>query len=215
VANNTYAPFGFRPIRLWNAAAPNYAINARNLAYNYGSSIALFDPVFLNTSGNTALYVNGGTTIDGIANGFEYFDPNNILSGAFHPAWNAPTLSSGVTVTAKVITDPNMVFFVQGNQNGAGIPSQTSIGKNCDVYTGSTGTPVSGSGMSQAAIDVNSIATTATLPFRIVGIMGITPGFLGQGYNVNSQYVATNGNQIFAVTLNTQDMPAGTRTGQA
>ena len=63
----TYAPFGFRPARLFNASAPNYALNARNIAYNYGSQIAMFDPVFLNTSGNAALFVKGGTTIDGIA----------------------------------------------------------------------------------------------------------------------------------------------------
>ena len=210
MAANTYAPFGFRPARLFNAAAPNYAVNGRNMAYNYGSQIAMFDPVFLNTSGQAALYVKTGTTIDGIAVGFEWFDPNNLLSGNFHPAWNAPTLTAGTAVIAKVINDPLMVFLVQGN--GA---AQTVgvIGKNCDLYSGSSGTPVSGSGMSQAAIDVTTINTTNTLPFRIVGILGVTAGYGSSGLNVVSQYVATNDNQIFAVTLNTQDMT--TRTGQA
>lgn len=206
----TYAPFGFRPARLFNASAPNYALNARNIAYNYGSQIAMFDPVFLNTSGNAALFVKGGTTIDGIAVGFDWFDPNNIMSGAFHPAWNAPTLTSGTAVLAKVVTDPNMVFLVQGN--GAA-QVQAVVGLNCDLYSGSSGTPVSGSGMSQAAIDVTTIANTNTLPFRIVGILGITPGWGTQGLTAVQQYAPTTANQIFAVTLNTQDMT--TRTGQA
>ena len=210
MAANTYAPFGFRDARLWNASVPNYAINGRNMAYNYGSQIAFGDPVYLNTSGNIVLYANGGSTIDGIAVGFEYFDPNNILSGAFHPAWTAPTLPSGTSVTCKVITDYQMVFFVQGKGTAV---TQSAVGKNADIYTGSSGTPVSGSGISQCALDAGNLATTNTLPFRIVGILGITPGFSTQGLGVNQQYVPTNDNQIFAVTMNTQDMT--TRTGQA
>jgi hypothetical protein len=210
VAANTYAPFGFRPARLYNASAPNYAMNGRNIAYNYGSQIAQFDPVFLNTSGLAALYVKTGTTIDGISMGVDYFDPNNILSGAFHPAWTAPTLPSGTTVVCKVITDPLMVFLVQGN--GAA-QVQAVIGKNVDIYSGSSGTPVTGSGLSQCALDVTTINTTNTLPFRIVGILGLTAGFGSQGLTVVQNYVPTNDNQIFAVTLNTQDMT--TRTGQA
>ena len=206
----TYSPFGFRPARLWSASAPNYAINPRNMAYNYGSQIAQFDPVYLNTSGNVVLFAKGGTTIDGIAEGFEWFDPNNILSGNFHPAWTAPTLPSGTSVIAKVVTDPQMVFFVQGN--GAA-QTQSAVGQNVDIYSGSSGAPVTGSGQSVAALDVSTIATTNTLPFRIVGILGITPGFLGSGLSVIQNYAPTTANQIFAVTLNTQDMT--TRTGQA
>ena len=210
MAANTYAPFGFREMRSWSAQGPNYAVNARALAYNYGSQIAFGDPVFLNTSGDIALYVKAGTTIDGIAYGFEYFDPNNILSGAFHPAWVAPALSSGTTVNGKVQTDPQMVFMVQGN--GAAT-TQASVGKNVDIYANSSGTPQTGSGMSQCALDVTTIADTNTLPFRIVGIIGLTPGFLSYGLNVPAGYVATDDNQFFAVTMNTQDMT--TRTGQA
>lgn len=197
-------------MRLWTGSVPNYAINARQLAYNYGSSISWGDPVFLNASGQIALYVVAGTTIDGVAQGFEYFDPNNILSGQFHPAWNVPTLASTVAVSGKVQTDPNMVFLAQGR--GTAI-TESSIGLNIDIYTGTSGTPVSGSGISQCALDLGNIANTATLPFRIVGILGITPGFGTQGLNVPNGYVPTNDNQFLAVTMNTQDMT--TRTGHA
>ena len=207
---NVYAPFGFREMRLWNSSVPNYAINARQVAYNLASSVGWGDPVILNTSGQVALYTVGLTTIDGIAQGFEYFDPNNILSGMFHPAWNAPTLASTVAVSCKVQTDPNMIFVAQAN--GVQL-SESSIGLNIDIYTGSSGTPVSGSGMSQCALDAGNVHATNTLPFRIVGIIGITPGFSGYGFNVPNGYVPLSTNQYLAVTMNTQDMT--TRTGQA
>lgn len=210
MANNVYAPFGFREMRLWNSSAPNYAVNGRALLYNYGSNIAWGDPVFLNTSGLINLYVVAGTTIDGVAYGGEWFDPNNILSGQFHPAWNQPSLASTAVPIMKVQTDPNMVFMAQAN--GIAL-TQAIVGQNIDIFTGSSGTPVSGSGQSQCALDAGNVHTTNTLPFRIVGIIGITPGFGTQGLSVPSGYVPTNGNQLLAVTMNTQDMT--TRTGQA
>lgn len=211
MAANTLAPFGFREARLWTGSAPNYAVNGRPIVYNYGSNIGWGDPVFLNTSGVVNLYVAAGTTIDGIAYGFEYFDPNNILSGAFHPAWLQPGgLNSATVPVCKVQTDQNMVFIAQGR--GTAI-TEASVGLNIDIFTGTSGAPTTGSGQSTCALDLGNIHATATLPFRIVGILGITPGFGTQGFNVPNGYVPTNDNQYLAVTMNTQDMT--TRTGQA
>lgn len=208
MAANVLAPSGFQEARLWTGGSPNYAINGRSLAYNYGSNIARNDPVFLATSGTLNLYVVGGTTIDGIASGFSYFDPNNILSGAFHQAWLQPSLPSGTNVTCKVITDPNMVFLCQARGTAL---TATSIGLNIDIYTGTSGAPTTGSGISTCALDAGNVHNTATLPFRIVGIVGVTPGF--DGIAINAAYVGTNDNQWLAVTMNTQDVT--TRTGQA
>lgn len=211
MAANTLAPFGFREMRLWTGSAPNYAVNGRPLLYNYGSNIGWGDPTFMQTSGLLALYVAGGTTIDGIAYGVDYFDPNNILSGAFHPAWLQPGGLPTTTVpVVKVTTDPNMVFVAQ--MRGTALTA-SAVGKNIDIFAGTSGTPTTGSGMSVCALDGASAATTNTLPFRIVGILGITPGFGTQGFNVATGYVPTNDNQYLAVTMNTQDMT--TRTGQA
>jgi hypothetical protein len=208
MAANTYAPSGFHEARLWTGSAPNYGINGRPLVWNYGSSIAYGDPVFLNTSGQIALYVAGGTTIDGIAYGFNYFDPNNILSGAFHPAWLQPTLTSSVTVVGKINTDPNMAFICQAKGTAL---TQSSVGLNIDIFTSSSGAPTTGSGVSTCALDASNVHATATLPFRIVGILGVTPGW--ETPAINSSYIGTNDNQWLAVTMNTQDMT--TRTGQA
>lgn len=210
MAANVLAPFGFREMRLWTGSAPNYAINGRPIPYNYGSNIAWGDPVYLTTSGVLALYVVAGTTIDGIAYGLEFFDPNNILSGAYHPAWLQPSLPSTAVPIVKTQTDPNMVFVAQARGTAL---TETAIGQNIDIYTGTSGAPTTGSGISTCALDAGNVHTTNTLPFRIVGILGITPGFNTQGYNVPAGYVPTNDNQFLAVTMNTQDMT--TRTGQS
>lgn len=207
MAANTLAPSGFHDARLFNAAAPNYAITPRNIVYNYGSQIAFGDPVYLYTDGTIRLYAAAGTTIDGIAYGFNYFDPNNILSGSFHPAWTAPTLASTAKPTGNIQTDWNMVFLCQARGTAL---TQSSIGLNIDIYTGTSGVPVSGSGISTCALDAGNVHDTATLPFRIVGIVGLTAGY--EGVAISSSYVGTNDNQWLAVTMNTQDKTA--RQGQ-
>jgi len=210
LAANTYAPSGFHEVRLWTGSVPNFAVNGRQLAYNYGSNIAYGDPVFLATTGTLNLYVAAGTSIDGIAYGVDYFDPNNILSGMFHPAWLQPTLTSTTLVSVKVNTDPNMIFAAQANGTAL---TATAIGQNIDIKSGSSGTPVTTSGISQCGLDAANVHTTATLPFRIVGIFGVTPGFSPGLPCINSSYVGTNDNQWLAVTMNTSDFT--TRTGQA
>lgn len=209
MAANTLAPSGFHDARLWTGSAPNYAINGRVLPYNYGSNIAFGDPVYLTTSGTIALYAVGGTTIDGIAVGFDYFDPNNILSGAFHPAWLKPSLASTTNVYGKIITDQNMVFMAQARGTAL---TAAAIGLNIDIYTGTSGAPVTGSGISTCALDAGNVHDTATLPFRIVGILGLSPGFSPNAPCISFNYNGTYDNQWLAVTMNTQDMTA--RQGQ-
>lgn len=211
LAANVLAPSGFHEVRLWTGSAPNYAVNGRQLPYNYGSNIAYGDPVYLTTSGVLALYVVAGTTIDGIAYGFEYFDPNNILSGGFHPAWLQPSgLATTALVVGKVQTDPNMIFACQASGTAL---TATSIGLNIDILTSTSGIPVTTSGISKCALDAANVHNTATLPFRIVGIFGVTPGFSPSLPCINPSYVGTYDNQWLAVTMNTSDIT--TRTGQA
>lgn len=207
MAANVLAPSGFREGRLADASAPNYAVTTRFIVYNYGTSIAFGDPVKLATDGTIQLVAASGTTIDGIFLGCQYFDPNHPSEPPFKPAWLAPTLASGTIVRAFVSTDPMMKFYCQANGSAQ---TQSCVGKNIDIKSGTSGQPVSGSGMSVCALDTTTIATTATLPFRIHAIVGLNDG---AGIAINSSYVPTNDNQWFEVSLNTQDLT--TRTGQA
>ncbi len=200
MAANTLAPSGFHDIRLWNASPPNYAYSYGDVVYNYGYDIAYGDPVKQTTDGLITLFSKGDTTIHGIAYGFDYFDPNNILSGQFHPAWLQPSLATTAKVRVKMVIDPNMIFIAQ--MRGTAF-TQTDVGLNVDIYSGTSGVPVSGSGLSTCALDATT-AGTATLPFRIVGIVGLTAGF--EGIAINRDYVPTYDNQWVAVKLNASDM---------
>lgn len=208
MANNVYAPSGFREWRYLGASATNMAVQTRFIAYNYGTSIAFGDPVFLNTDGTIHLYAATGTTIDGIFLGCEYFDPNHPSEPPFKPAWLAPTLASGTIVRARVAIDPYQTFAAQVNTTS--VLTQSVVGQNMDISAGTSGNPVTGSGMSVCALS-GTAATTNTLPFRIISIIGLNDG--SGGVAINPSYSPANGNQWLEVSLNTQDLT--TRTGQA
>lgn len=208
MANNTYAPSGFREWRYLGASATNMAVQTRFIAYNYGTSIAFGDPVSLFTDGTLRLYAATGTTIDGIFLGCEYFNPNFPSIPPFQPAWLAPTLPAGTIVRARVAMDPMQTFAAQVNTTS--VLTQSVIGLNMDIAAGTSGTPVTGSGMSQCALS-GTAAATNTLPFRIISIIGLNDG--SGGVAINPSYSPLNGNQWLEVSLNTQDLT--TRTGQA
>ncbi len=197
---NTLAPIGFKFARLLNAASPNYATLEVQLAYNQSSKIAHCDPVYLGTDGFLHLYVKGGTTIMGIFRGCKYLDPSQGRDNWF-ASWQAPTLPSTTTVTAWVDADPQAIFQVQAS---GGPVVQANIGQNLDILTGTSGAPGI-NGQSTCAVDATTIADTATLPFRITGIV--------QAPAINYLYNGAVANNWVEVMLNTSNFT--TRTGQA
>lgn len=211
MAANAIAPSGFQTLRRYDGAAPNYGMREEVIAYNYASRINYGDPVFRATDGTIRLYVAGGTTVHGIFRGCRYLDPGT-LKTEFYPAWRTPTLPSTTTVFALLDSDPFMTFMCQ---NIGTAVSQTLIGSNCDVsstagYT--PGTTTSLPGYSTCALAATTSAVnTATLPFRIEGIIGLSGGLVTPA--VNAAYTPLNDNQWLEVRLNTTDFT--TRTGQA
>lgn len=198
---NILAPGGFSNSRLLKGSAPNYATRDAYIAYNYGTKIAYGDPVYLTTSGTIALYAKGGTTIHGVFRGCNYLDPASKRL-QWYNSWMAPGgLASTTQVEAKVDLDPDMVFICQVS---GGPVTQANVGQNIDILSGSSGQPTY-AGMSVCALDATTIADTATLPFRIVGLVQ-EPGFV-VGYNPNAA------NNLIQVVMNTSDIT--TRTGQS
>jgi hypothetical protein len=203
---NVAAPSGFQTLRRLDGAAPNYMMKEDIIAWNYGSRINFGDPVFRNSSGQIALYVAGGTTVHGIFRGCRYLDPGT-LKTEFYPAWRTPTLTSTTTVFALVDTDPFSTFMAQAI--GAAF-TQANIGQNIDITVSSSGTTTSLAGLSTCSL-AGTTANTATLPFRVQSIIGLTGGLVTPA--VNAAYVATYDNQWVEVSMNTPDF--STRTGQA
>lgn len=197
---NVLAPNGFQLASLYGAAAPNLATREATIAYNYTTKIAYGDPVYLYTDGTIRLYAAGGTTIHGIFRGCKYLDPSTGRTNWFR-YWNGPTLPSTTAVTAYVDCDPQSVFQAQVN---GGPVVQSNIGQNIDITTSTSGAPTI-SGQSVCSLSFATIADTATLPFRIVGIVSAPA--------VNFLYDGTQANNWAVVMLNTSDIT--TRTGQA
>lgn len=203
MAANPAVPFGFRPASLYESSPPNYAIQQRAIAYNNTNKIGFGDPVIGLNTGFIDLYTNGTSHILGIMCGpVVYASASDVGGVAFRNSWSAPTLVSTNTPQAGLITDPNMVFIAQYIGSALTV---SSVGMNVDITTSTSGAP------NAAGISVCSLGgtadTTATKPFRIIGIVGITDGVYGTtNAGPIPGYIATNDNQFLYVKFNTSEL---------
>lgn len=203
MAANTIAGRGFQEIAPFGGGAPNYAMAEQILAYNNSSSIGFGDPVVMNASGQIDLYVRGGAIISGVAQGFKYLNPNG-FPVPFQPAWTVPSLNSLTVVTAKVVINPEQVFACQCSGSAL---TQSAVGNNIDIYSGTSGAPGI-SGQSTCLLDAGGIGTTLSLPFKIVGIVGLTSGISAPA--INSSYDPTGDNNWVLVKMNTSSFLTAT-----
>lgn len=108
----------------------------------------------------------------GVFNGCFYIDPT---SGK--PTWkNYYPGSVNITegkIVADVLDDPSQLFIVQAD----GVVSQANIGKNADVIgTGGSTT----TGVSTMELNTATIADTAALNLKIVGLWNVPGNELGE-----------------------------------
>jgi len=108
----------------------------------------------------------------GVFNGCFYIDPTT-----GKPTWKnyypgSVNITSG-TIVADVIDDPSQLFIVQAD----GVIAQANIGKNADVIgTGGSST----TGVSSMELNTATIADTAALNLKIVGLWNVTGNSLGE-----------------------------------
>lgn len=175
--SNTNAPFGFKAVRRYDGAAPNFATRQREIAYNYGTKIYAGDPVKELSTGYIALAGVSDVPVLGIFDGCEYMDTVQNKK-VFSKSWPAPSSAVSGTVKANVITDPMAVFEVRSS--GAAI-TIANVGENAKYAVG-TGNDVSG--LSGASLDQTTLNTTNTLPFRVVGLSQRGGNDNASSYNV-------------------------------
>lgn len=191
---NTLAPFGLRYVSRNDGAQPNYAIQTRPIYYTNASQIGYGDPVRTVSTGinqGTLTIASTGTQVAGVFIGCTYTD--SVLGLVERPSWAAPTTAIAGSVAAKYIPDSNAVFEIQAG-NTAITVGQTSIGLNAAFGT----IPVPNSaGISAAFLDATTIATTNTLPLRIIGYS--TGFYNGAPNDPTSPY------PVLLVTLNNLD----------
>ena len=174
----TASPYGLRPINRvdgmpYAGATQTFLINPAGTGTNifYGSVVLINADgyIALSTATGADITTNnlGGNGVGaiGVFVGCEYTNAQGqIINSQYYPSG-----TTGV-VTAKVITDPNVVF--QGQLDGSG--AQTVLGTNtffAAVQSTSTGSTQTGN--STSALESTVVTTAAA--FRIVGFAS-TPG---------------------------------------
>ena len=172
---NVNKPMGLSPVQYLNGAPWNGQGRIYSIAYNYGTSLYVGDPVISSgtsdTNGVPGIAIYGGTgAIRGVIVAIGRSEgllanPNN-LSQIYYPSGGDGNTSPWY---ALVVDDPNVIFEVQEHYaSGNTTLSQTSIGFNTTLYSGTGNGYYSGWQLSNAT-DATP-ATTATLPIRLMGL---------------------------------------------
>lgn len=172
---NANTAYGLRPIGMVGSG-PNstgvteyeIASDNTNAIYQYGIVVPTADGV-IDYAGAT----DGGTTQAlGVLMGVQYHDSvqKKPIWINYWPGSGSVSVDTNYPVKAYVADDPNQLFKVASDASLtdratalAGVFANASLGTS--ARTGSSDT-----GVSNSALSVSSIATTATLPLRIVGI---------------------------------------------
>lgn len=169
---NVNAPFGFQYFGRLEGGSPTEGQTTRLIAAADTAAVGMGDPVTSLGTGYVTASAAGTTQIDGIFLGCQY------LSTAIGRTVNTnyyPGSGANGDVIAYICTDPQATFLAQSNNTAIVF---ADIGANINFLAG---TPNSTTGFSTASLNQSTIATTDTLPFRIVGLLSQSapPGAAG------------------------------------
>jgi hypothetical protein len=173
--SNVDKAFGLRPIGNLSAtgAQKQYAYEIaddQSGAIYQGDLVTVFDGFLVKFAPATH------DAAVGVFNGCNYIDPS---SGK--PTWKnyypgSVNITSG-KIMAEVLDDPNQLFIIQADEDIV----QADIGKNADVV-GTGGSTVTG--VSTMELDSSTIANTAALNLKIVGVYDTPGNALGENFTV-------------------------------
>jgi len=155
-------PNGAEPVNTLSASGSyNGKVRHIKIASGYGTAIFYGDFVKLVAAGTlekaaVTTSVVAGTV--GIFVGCSYTDPSTSQL-TFNQQFPASTAASDIM--AYVVDDPKLVFKMQGDEAIA----QTGLGNNISAVSTAGSTSI---GRSKNALDGGSIATTNTLPLRVL-----------------------------------------------
>ena len=189
---STATPSGAEPIGTLSASG-SFTGKMRSIAIaaSYATNIFYGDFVKLVSSG-TVEKDSGTATLTpvGIFVGCSYTDPTSgqYVNSQYWPASNAAT-----DAVAHVIDDPNVLFRMQAD----GSVAQTNLGNNAGVVQTAGSTSI---GRSKNALDQSTLATTNTLPLRVVDFVDGPDSAVGDAFtdvickfNAGHQYGNTTG----------------------
>lgn len=208
---NVLAPFGLSQIGIADGSPANFAMVTRGI--NQSSQPAAIykgDPVIHLSSGYIGVWTPGSVVglMVGIFNGCTYTTSQGIIRSPYWPGTGSGALYDAYAEIIPISMASGAPQFVAQTANSnttASAASIANIGDNVDVAMG-TGSTITG--FSGAYIDLYTATTTATLPFRIIGLWsgGIyspTPtspyGGTGNGSDTTTAY-----NYVIVVANNIQ-----------
>ena len=185
-------PYGAVPINTTSASGSfTGKVQHIKIASAYDTAIFNGDFVKLVTAG-TVEKDAGTTTLTpiGIFLGCKYTDPNSSQL-TFNQTWPADTSASDAA--AYVLVDPNVLFKMQSDETVA----QAALGANASVVQTAGSTSI---GNSKNAFDGSTVATTNTLPVKVVDFVDGPTSSVGDTYtdvivkfNVGHQLTNTTG----------------------
>ena len=166
------APNGFEPVQRRDGLPYAGAVREYPIATGYATQLRRGDLVMLLSTGalikwagTTGVYNSTDTTdagILGVFMGCSYTDA--VLGKIFRTYWTASTAAADAM--AMVVDDPDVIFRAIYVSSGVTVSAQTyaaTIGKNVSVIQNTTKTQTSD-------IAISGVATTGTLPFRVVDV---------------------------------------------
>ena len=183
---NTNAPFGFRQVR-GTGSAPTFEQSVRKIKYDNTTAIYFGDAVIPLTTGYIGQATASTVRMEGIFAGCKYLSTSQKRT-VWSNYWpGADVASTAPDIEAYIIDDPNAQFVVQSSDvGGTAAITFANIGEYINI---AVGTGNAANGISGMTIDQDTLATTATLPFRIVGLVEDPPGANGTDITSESNHV--------------------------
>lgn len=173
------APYGLRPVN--SLGNSNFTGTTREfpIPYGYATSIFYGDVVGLTRGGVQRLSVTAGAagTVSGVFLGCYYTNPVN-KQPYYSQYWPAGTLAGDAV--AVVADDPNLVFKAVVCSAGTTVASGNAalIGQNVAMIN-NAGNTLTGNSANAVLAPIDTPATTATLPLRVMGLVRETAVSLG------------------------------------
>ena len=173
---NQDTAFGLRPIGLNGAGANTTGVTQYEIASNNTNAIYQNSPVIPLAAGVIDIVgaANGGTVPAlGVLMGVEYVD-SSTKKPVFKNYWPGSNNASADTnhpVKAFVADNPNQLFMIAAD--GSSTDRATALSNvfaNVSLANGTSGS--TNTGRSTAEMDISTVATTATLFMRVVGLTG-------------------------------------------
>ena len=193
-------PHGATPVGSLVSCAYNAKVTHYKIKSAYGTSIFYGDVVkWADDNPNTTIAKDTGTTACtpiGIFLGCAYTDPT---TSQFTPNQYFAASIAASDIVAYVASDPFLIMQMQCD----GAADQDDLGKNCALVQTAGSTSI---GRSKNSVDISTVATTNTLPVKIIDFIDGPDSAIGDAYTdvlvvFNSQTAfGTGGHQLLSAT---------------